>query len=1347
MNATVFPQTCPAGSYCLAGTGAADQYLCPGGAYSIQTGLATIEQCAGAGSGGCASGYYCPPGSTSHYAVKCPWNHFCPPNSSAPQLCNRPGFYCAERADNEEMLRDYAQVIILNTIPAKAVLWAQDFPAENERARVLGISTVDAFIKAAFENTLYRGPTYAAETFQTYSRGLDKIFFNVTTKGFYNASIGLCNNGSFGLITTLLNSFPLDASPTAHLGFKHVEFSLPRDARLGLSTICVLSANTVNWTSFSDEFDVIFAGQVTVVKATAQTLSTLVISAMLCNIWVQHKTRLAWTRVGEIDLMIASNPSRRQQLLALTRVITEVFQYCFLILMLDTTSLWTIAPRLLALDLNLLPGYLPAATLSDIVIVVALLSRRRYNRKSQYQVRPEGAPAKRGEARVLKLLEGITYDFCFFPVLLAELRVLDCTYTHEVSMDEMEFFDQMVVRGSYDFHCWSFWHGVAVAKSILLSYLLLQGAINHLSPGTRNPCVAMIPGVEAVLLIHKVVLVFFKVTYEHYVEEIMWSGFLLGVVEVALSSKLLRAQPFLGNARKKNFFVIAFHLTLANAYVARGALFLGIPGVVMVLTGVVLELLLLAMLIKRWPRQVVARQFDELVTHGSKEVRAQCLKEAHSFAALTTKNEDFVQILRTLGEHLEDFEHEGLRAVATKAMARLLEANALEEETAGSVDACRKVLGSVQVMKLGDSSSYRLKPRVGLQSMLSSTLFLDLSNQSLSDGAAKLIAVAVADSNTLKALNISQNEVTSSGIQVLCSALGANVSVSTLLAGENPFTMEEILRLSEQIADVFLCRRKTGAVAPLVHFGDALSVRFMLSESHDQASKDILATNTTLTLPEFTALYAEPSFNTARHAIIEIKGKIRCSERDLKMLLQLSRQEIPVRFAALSKQDDSVLRLLGSNVESGVVFSSVQVGSFAWTSRIKTFEDTRKLSNGEVRLLSCLIRRTSGLKVVKLPRTRMGTDLSRDFGDALLRNTTIEELVLGSVTVPVLDLKQGAKRFSILDEVLPNEVAIIVCALVQKPQAIERIYAYSTALTKTPDNALTDDAIDSFAQLPLQKLVCGGAHGGNLFTMKIAKRLSKARAGEALCSLDLRNNPLGTEEASSLEALLLLEKSKLLSLKLDGCSIGNQGAEAISHALRKGCTLTKLSLGHNKISHESASALFEALAQHKHHLKKLTLDDNDLYVALPSLANFVKVDKRIESLSMASCKLEAFAALSEALGVNSTLIHLNLAHNSMSGRGFFRFLGRNKTVENLGLSHCDLQDDDLQEMLTVLEKNHALQVVDLSENDITDDGGQYLLQHLSSQASALHTVCFSSNRLIGIQLKENLGAVKQLVIL
>ncbi len=99
---------CPAGYYCPQGTQRFDQFPCPKGTYSNQTGLQDVSQCIFAPGGmyvdvvaakkpvgNCSVGYYCLKGATSAtpdenvdmFAGSCSFGSFCPQGTSLPTPC------------------------------------------------------------------------------------------------------------------------------------------------------------------------------------------------------------------------------------------------------------------------------------------------------------------------------------------------------------------------------------------------------------------------------------------------------------------------------------------------------------------------------------------------------------------------------------------------------------------------------------------------------------------------------------------------------------------------------------------------------------------------------------------------------------------------------------------------------------------------------------------------------------------------------------------------------------------------------------------------------------------------------------------------------------------------------------------------------------------------------------------------------------------------------------------------------------------------------------------------------------------------------------------------------------
>ena len=103
----VNPTDCPVGSWCPSGSVAGNNFLCPAGTYGSSTGLST-PGCSGFCRVGCVchegstndcpqqcpAGFYCVQGTGGIITpIMCPEGHYCPTGTSVPNVC-QPGKYC-----------------------------------------------------------------------------------------------------------------------------------------------------------------------------------------------------------------------------------------------------------------------------------------------------------------------------------------------------------------------------------------------------------------------------------------------------------------------------------------------------------------------------------------------------------------------------------------------------------------------------------------------------------------------------------------------------------------------------------------------------------------------------------------------------------------------------------------------------------------------------------------------------------------------------------------------------------------------------------------------------------------------------------------------------------------------------------------------------------------------------------------------------------------------------------------------------------------------------------------------------------------------------------------------------
>ena len=237
-----------------------------------------------------------------------------------------------------------------------------------------------------------------------------------------------------------------------------------------------------------------------------------------------------------------------------------------------------------------------------------------------------------------------------------------------------------------------------------------------------------------------------------------------------------------------------------------------------------------------------------------------------------------------------------------------------------------------------------------------------------------------------------------------------------------------------------------------------------------------------------------------------------------------------------------------------------------------------------------------------------------------------------------------------------------------------------------------------------------------------ASSLSEAlRVNTSLTSLNLSDNSIGVEGASSLSEALRVNTS-LTYLDLVKNSFGDEGASSLSDALRVNTSITVLELSENSIGVEGASSLSEALRVNTS-LTCLYLWENSIgYKGASSLSEALRVNTSLTTLHLLQNSIgdEGARSLSEALRVNTSLTTLHLSKNSIGDEGassLSETLRVNTSLTSLYLSKNSIGDEGASSLSEALRVNTSLTTLHLSENSIGDEGASSLSEALRVNTS------------------------------
>lgn len=231
------------------------------------------------------------------------------------------------------------------------------------------------------------------------------------------------------------------------------------------------------------------------------------------------------------------------------------------------------------------------------------------------------------------------------------------------------------------------------------------------------------------------------------------------------------------------------------------------------------------------------------------------------------------------------------------------------------------------------------------------------------------------------------------------------------------------------------------------------------------------------------------------------------------------------------------------------------------------------------------------------------------------------------------------------------------------------------------------------------------------------------------------------------------------TVDLQHYGIGDSGVVAVSSALARNITITKLNLCDNGISHMGANALADMLKDNCF-ISQLDVSENRLGTkGVECSGEMLNENVCLQNLGLANCGLherdmpmlllkanrihlnilnlegnelgdEGAVMLGSFLSTNSSLEVLNLAWNAIHLRGIAavsKGLKANTVLQNLDISRNSISNEGATEISEVLAMNKSLRVLDVSNCGFNETGVQAISEGLSTNTT-LHTLKIGRNR-------------------
>jgi Ran GTPase-activating protein (RanGAP) involved in mRNA processing and transport len=199
-----------------------------------------------------------------------------------------------------------------------------------------------------------------------------------------------------------------------------------------------------------------------------------------------------------------------------------------------------------------------------------------------------------------------------------------------------------------------------------------------------------------------------------------------------------------------------------------------------------------------------------------------------------------------------------------------------------------------------------------------------------------------------------------------------------------------------------------------------------------------------------------------------------------------------------------------------------------------------------------------------------------------------------------------------------------------------------------------------------------------------------------LRELDLSENAVKATGLQSLvEGALTLSTCRLTTLNLSNNKLDAKGAHTLAALIRGNTSIHTLHLGHNNLRHRSIKAISKSLCESSSNIRHLDLTQNKLE------------DRGAKDIAMAldprssQCQLET----------------LNLCNNKIRSNGAFHLAdafvkGKNLFLKTLDLSDNFIEANGAEAFGVVLRFSYTLEELNLSRNNIGDQGVMVIAQGL-----------------------------------
>ena len=576
---------------------------------------------------------------------------------------------------------------------------------------------------------------------------------------------------------------------------------------------------------------------------------------------------------------------------------------------------------------------------------------------------------------------------------------------------------------------------------------------------------------------------------------------------------------------------------------------------------------------------------------------------------------------------------------------------------------------------------------------------LCISSNNITDEAADDIAAAISCNIHLQQLNLSDNNLQTSGIIKITRNLQEISSLTKLYINHNNISHEA----ADDIAAAISCN---------VHLQ-----QLNLSDNNLQTSGIIKIARNLQEISSLTKLYINHN-NISHEAADDIAAAIS-------------------RITKLQEFDVS-----GNNLQTTGVVKIVKVLEDISTLRklyLSNVNITDEVADGIAAVISC----NTAMEVLDVSGNNFKAMGAMKIGENLQHIYTPKTLIISNNNIAAHDVDAVISYNACLQE-------LYICRSYLETPGVKAIIKFvqgNDTLTKLhfADNNISDATANDIAIIVscntrLKELELSGNKLQTTSAIKIMKALQEIYTLEKLY---FNNNDITDEAADDIAAAISCNVH-LQELNLGNNNLQTSGTTKIGKSLQKISSLTKLYINHNNITDKAAEDIAAAILCNIR-LQELNLGNNKLQT--PGTIKIARSLQEISSLSKLyinhnNITDEAADDIAAAISCNTKLQEFDVSGNNLQTTGVVKIVKVLKdisTLRKLYLSNVNVTDEVADGIAAVISCNTAMEVLDVSGNNFKAMGTVKIAKSLQKISSL--TKLYIHNNNITDETADDIAAV------